>query len=366
MTSPRVAFFVSSHGFGHAARACGLIEELQLRTKGNLAIEIHSGAPEWFFRESLGRLHFDLFAEAVDAGLVQRNAMEVDTGASMATIADTYPLDTKRVERTARGLRERRVGLMVADIAPLGIAAARQAGIPAALVENFTWDWIYARLDLPRRPLAPLLQTLREQFDAVDLRIQTEPAVAPVPGAAKVGAIARRPRTGREVTRERLGIGPREAMVLLSMGGVPWSYSGAGRAFPAGVRPVVVGEGEPDTGTQVIRLAHHSAHHHPDLVAAADVVVGKLGYSTVAEVWQAGGRLVWVDRPDWPEQEALAAHVESVLPSRRIDAPGIASGAWLSAALELLEGSDPGSPYRDGRPRAAELLLTRLAGEGIP
>ncbi len=38
----------------------------------------------------------------------------------------------------------------------------------------------------------------------------------------------------------------------------------------------------------LILLAHHSEFYHPDLVEAANAVIGKLGYSTLAETYLAG------------------------------------------------------------------------------
>ena len=57
----------------------------------------------------------------------------------------------------------------------------------------------------------------------------------------------------------------------------------------------------------IIRLPAQSAFYHPDLIHAADVVVGKLGYSTLAEVWAAGVPFGYVVRPQFPESGPLEA-----------------------------------------------------------
>ena len=49
-----------------------------------------------------------------------------------------------RVDAEAAFLRDERVDLVVADIPPLGLAAARRAGVPGIGVSNFTWDWIFS------------------------------------------------------------------------------------------------------------------------------------------------------------------------------------------------------------------------------
>ena len=48
-----VAFFVSSHGFGHAARASAVAEAL-LAIRPQTSFAFYSEAPAWFFEDSLG------------------------------------------------------------------------------------------------------------------------------------------------------------------------------------------------------------------------------------------------------------------------------------------------------------------------
>lgn len=43
----------------------------------------------------------------------------------------------------------------------------------------------------------------------------------------------------------------------------------------------------------------------PDLISAADAVLGKLGYGFVSECITAGTALVYVPRVDWPEEQYL-------------------------------------------------------------
>ena len=52
-------------------------------------------------------------------------------------------------------------------------------------------------------------------------------------------------------------------------------------------------------------MPHHSAFYHPDLVNASDAVVGKLGYSTVAEAALAGVSYAYVPRNQFRETESF-------------------------------------------------------------
>ncbi len=83
MRRRKIAFFVSAHGFGHAARACALIEELAARSC--LEFHLFSAAPRWFFDESLD-LPFVIHGEDVDVGLAMRTSIEPDLGATLAAL----------------------------------------------------------------------------------------------------------------------------------------------------------------------------------------------------------------------------------------------------------------------------------------
>jgi predicted glycosyltransferase len=125
-------YCISSHGFGHAARACAVIEALWERAP-ELRCEIVSGVPGWFFEHSLGRpVPHDPMV--IDFGLVQSDALREDTEATVRTLRDWLPFTEERLGPLVRRIEAPSVGAVVCDIAPLGIAAAERAGKPTVLV----------------------------------------------------------------------------------------------------------------------------------------------------------------------------------------------------------------------------------------
>jgi len=64
-------------------------------------------------------------------------------------------------------------------------------------------------------------------------------------------------------------------------------------------------------------LPHRSGFFHPDLVHASDGVIGKVGYSTLAEVFQAGVPFGYIARPDFRESPCLASFIEEKMPGTR-------------------------------------------------
>ena len=208
------------------------------------------------------------------------------------------------------------VELVLCDISPLGLEIARLAGLPSVLLENFTWDWIYEPLVALEARFGDWVPFLRERFALADLHLQLEPVCAPVAGAVAVPPVSRAARQSAAEVRERLAVPEGHAFVLVSLGGVAHRLEGlAPLASCGGATFVLPGASEREETIGNLRLLpHHSPIHHPDLVAAADLVVGKLGYSTVAECVAAGARMLYVPRPDFRESAVLERYVGDRLP----------------------------------------------------
>ena len=150
------------------------------------------------------------------------------------------------------------------------------------------------------------------------------------------------------------------------MGGSAWDFEGADLLKRAAEVTFVVFAGTPaiERRENVILLPVHSPVFVPDLIAASDVIVGKLGYSTVAEAWSTGCRYMFVPRPAFPESPYLATFVREHLPSRELELAAFESGAWIDLLEPLLArapaaGSDR---QRSGPHRERARATTRLDG----
>lgn len=355
-----VACFVTPHGFGHAARAAAVLAALRERVPG-LAVHLFTTVPRWFFRDSLGP-GFSLHRLETDVGLVQRDPLSEDLPATVARLRALYPPRPALLERLARTLRRTGCRLVLCDIAPLGIAAARAAGLPSVLIENFTWDWIY-RGYVRREPrLAHFAALLGDCARGADLHLQASPVCRPSPGALQVGPVARRARVNRAATRSALGVHARRPLVLVTMGGVPHGgfATEALRRLPE-IEFVLAG-GAPARKRlgNALLLPHRSGLHHPDLVAAADAVVGKIGYSTLAEVSRAGVPYGFVPRAGFRESAVLARWLIERGRGLRIAPAAFASGAWVRFVPDLLALGRTRERFTDGASEAAAAILDRV------
>ncbi|KAI9596588.1 hypothetical protein BDF19DRAFT_437956 [Syncephalis fuscata] len=148
-----IAFYVSSHGFGHATRAAHLVLQLLSLDHQQVAkVTVCTKAPEFLFSD-LSVFPENRYAyreREVDAGVVQLNGYTIDALATLAAVeAFQGANDTKAaawIDAETIWLREEKVNLILLDAPYLPCEAAHQADIPSFIISNFTFDTIYSHI----------------------------------------------------------------------------------------------------------------------------------------------------------------------------------------------------------------------------
>ena len=79
----RIAYFITPHGYGHAARASAVMSAIH-RLDKNTTFDIFTTIPEWFFKDSLQGSPFSYHPWMVDVGFIQTSPLSIDL---MATIS---------------------------------------------------------------------------------------------------------------------------------------------------------------------------------------------------------------------------------------------------------------------------------------
>jgi hypothetical protein len=332
-----LAYFVTPHGYGHAARAAAIMASI---TEINPAFhfEIFTQVPEWFFAASRpgSYTYHDCIS---DVGLSQKTPLTEDLELTIQRLSALLPFRPDNLSALKKEIQRTDCRLVVCDIAPLGIAAARAAALPSVLIENFTWDWIYqGYVDEEPRFLQPI-QYLHEVFSTANYHIQTEPVCTPSPAShLTTHPVGRKPRTPAAVIRRQLEISPTAKVVLISMGGIEGQYPFVKILldFPE-TNFIIPGGGQSmRIKKNLVFLPHHSNFYHPDLMGASDMVIGKAGYSTISEAYWAGIPFAYVARQRFPESPVMANFIQSSLGGFEISPEDFQAGIWIERLPEWL------------------------------
>jgi len=282
-----------------------------------------------------------------DTGVVQIDSLRLEAGETIRRASAFMETLPARVAAEVEFLRAHEATLVVADLPPLGIAAAHAAGLPAIAYGNFTWDWIYANYEGG----ADLARQIGEIYSRTTLALrlpmwggfQTMTQVRDLP------FVARHSHRDPEDTRRALGIPLNQRVVLVSFGG--YGLQGATRPAAPGYR--VLWPGDVDESAMYDR-----GYRYEDLVRAVDVVVTKPGYGIISECIANDTALLYTSRGEFREYPVLVEAMPRYLRCAYIDQEELLSGNWQPHLDRLLAQATPSvKPATNGAEVAAGILF---------
>lgn len=356
-----LASFVSPHGFGHAARTSAILRACA-ENNPDFQVQIFTRVPRWFFDESIEGL-FDYHETHCDVGFVQRSALEFDFPGTLQALTAFIPFERRLIADLAGRIVRAGCSAVLCDISPLGIAVAHAARLPSILIENFTWDWLYEPLQAEFPAIERYRALLRQTFAGATHHIQTLPICVPSERAHLVSPpVARSPRRKRAEVRRQLGVQSDQRMILITMGGVrqPMPFLSQLKKL-SHVTFLITGSVQDHWHDNLIQIAQDTRVYVPDLLHAADAVIAKLGYGTVAEVWTLGKPMAYVAR-NFRESASLKDFVDREIPSFEITADSFHRGDWIDRIGELLSLAAPEGERRSGAAAIADYIGRVLAG----
>lgn len=122
------------------------------------------------------------------------------------------------------------------------------------------------------------------------------------------------------------------------MGGTPFQYAGSNTLSDYEDLFFLL----PNSGDvlrregNLVHIPYNSPIFHPDLVNASDIVISKVGYSTLAEVYRAGTPMGYIPRPNFCESDALIPFIQNHMSGLAISNTDFESGEWLKIIPNLL------------------------------
>ena len=346
----RIAFFISPHGFGHAARAASIMEALTA-IESSIQFDIFTTVPDWFFAHSK-HLAFKYHRLLTDIGLVQKTPFEADLASTVQKLKNFLPFDRNHISALAKYLRQRNCEMVVCDISAMGIRVAQKASVPSILIENFTWDWLYQ--GYKHKGLNEFNAYLQSIFADATYHIQTEPICKSSASDFAAAPASRKIKIPFSKTRLRLGLSDSSKVVLITAGGVPKNYGFIDTLkLETDIHFILPGTAATETmQNNLILLPENSVYFHPDLINAADAVVGKVGYSTVAEIYQSRVPFGYVARPDSRESKPLVDFVENHMQGMAIAESDFQRGGFTDHIAKLLQMPRA----REKRPNGADQI----------
>ena len=329
---PLLRYYITGHGLGHASRSCQIIGALATRHPAIRCTVVSDAAP-WFLADNLPP-GVAVASRTLDVGVRQLDSLVMRPEATVQACRQLMAQAPGLIAEEADGLRRDGVALVVTDVAALPCAAAAAVGIPAVILSNFTWDWIYAEFLDACPELATIVDWQRDCYRHARLALRL-PFHGPMPvdQVIDLPMVARHSTTPAATVRNRLGLTDDRRLALLSFGGfglqdAPLDELAQLRDWVFLAEPVLAAD-----HAQLRPLPSGVAY--PDLVNAADAVITKPGYGIVAECLAHQTPVIYTSRGNFREQALLVAGLQRYGRAVAIDNQRLRSGD-LKAALERL------------------------------
>ena len=359
VASGKIAYFVSSHGFGHATRTAAIITEIHKQAP-QLHFIIISGMPANFWKVSLSpSLKFTCHSMKTDIGMIQKDSFKFDLSKTITSLKK-YLLKIKNKDFSLPALLEvENADHVISDISPIGLAFAKYNGIKSTLVENFTWDWIYQEYVNENKEFLSLSSKLHEVFASADSTIQVTPFCELKNFASQTKPVYRYARTESNITKRQLGLNPKQDFTLISTGGIGYDYKCLELLKKRDEVIVICRDQNKITRSEnLIYLPLKSDFYFPDLVKASSQVIGKVGYGTVVESWGNGKRFCGITRDKFRESDILKDFIIYKKMGQVISVDEFDSGEWIESffAKEAKENKIS-SPRQAGNKEVADLIL---------
>ncbi|CAN1816328.1 ARA1 [Linum perenne] len=304
------AYYVTGHGFGHATRVVEVVRNLILAGHD---VHVVTGAPDFVFTSEIESPRLFIRKVLLDCGAVQADALTVDRLASLEKYSETAVKPRESILATEiEWLNTIKADLVVSDVVPVACRAAADAGIRSVCVTNFSWDFIYAEYVMAAgNHHRSIVWQIAEDYSHCEFLIRL-PGYCPMPAfrdVIDVPLVVRRLHKSRREIRKELGIEEDVKLVILNFGGQPSGWKLKEEFLPHGWLCLVCGASESqELPPNFVKLAKDA--YTPDIMAACDCMLGKIGYGTVSEALAYKLPFVFVRRDYFNEEPFLRNMLE--------------------------------------------------------
>lgn len=301
-----IAFYISSHGYGHLTRCLAVIGHLLEKNEYRISIKCapeHVDFSKGYFaeigrsEECTERLVFDAMRTDIGTLLVP-GTLDIDIEGSLQQAQDFANDWESRLTREMLWYEEHGglPDVIYADIVPWALLFAKRHGIRSVLVSNFTW------LDTCRHFFTKELYAVYEKaFQCADLAICYElsmPSMTETFRTAETASFAMRCVNEDEVREIRKmwldGQNTASEVVYVSVGGLVHMNE---EIDVEGLPYLFVTSGAIRLRGSNVRLLPKDAHTQ-NYMAAADYCITKPGWSTTSEALLCKKPIAFIERPD--------------------------------------------------------------------
>ncbi len=328
----KVAIYISNHGYGHATRMQALAQEL---TRYGIFCHIRTNRPEFLF-ETLDDQFYQYGDVTLDEGMIHENWWTIDYPATREKLIRRYNDSEEIVASEVEFLTNENIDLVIGDIPPLAFEIAHRAKVFSIAISNFDWHYIYRKVFRNDPEIAAVLDRIEDMQRKADIAFRLpfsdDESLIGFRRVVEKGILARSlPKLREKFCREH-DIDPDDLIVRIAFGGEGGNPIDMDRLLHVPAVTVLTNDQHGEDHDNYRALSGEQAF--TEALGATDVIITKLGYSTLAELTQMGIFLIYSFREDYPENIVLKHGLDGYSRKIRVPLDRIGNADWRSLLEE--------------------------------
>lgn len=332
---------ITGHGLGHLSLSAPVLNKLFLELP-DLKLTLISAIPEKRLRERISA-PFDHLHSDLDFGMYNDSRLSVQKRATMDAYRQLHKNWPQRVQTYARQLDCLNCDLLFSNVSYLSLAAAKSIDLPCVALSPLNWADMYKYFCRHAEGYRSTHEEILSAYNAADVFLRPTPTM-PMPeltNTIRVGPIAAVGEDRRQLVCKQLRVKASTKLALVAIGGHVFTPS---VTWPRnqGIHWMVTGT----VGSDQANVSILDALDVPflDLLASCDVVISKPGYGIFTETTCAGKPVLFVRRPDWPEEIHLIKWLELHNRCKELSLINLQNGSFVEDIVDLLDGQQSPTP----------------------
>lgn len=331
-----IAYYISDHGYGHAARSIAIIRDL-IQKIPDFKIHVCCDYGLDFIKSSLKKYCEIVSYHRVcnDVGYVTDERLCVDEDRTKIFIEDWLKTWDVYLKQQTRFCEDQHIDGIISDIAPQPFIIGETLGIPSIGVSNFTWAEIYEHIDLPSSFIEPIKNAY--QSASLGLVLPLETHKLPFKKKKHIGLIYRSVTVDKAKIRSQLGIGPKKKIVYISLGYSPLLENQRRINIPDHVFDeyfIIVSSNNTLIKNPSFRIGADETESQ-NYIAAADIVISKFGYSTISEAVAYNVPMLLLKRNVIEDEQGVKQLLKEGV-AEAITLDDLYDGTWIEKVSKML------------------------------
>ena len=295
-----------------------------------------------------------LIKQQVDAGCTQDDFVGINPGEAFANLRHFYQTRQERLSSEIQWLENHQIELVVSDVPSLPLQAAKLCGVPAVLIANFTWHDIYSGFPGAEEQ-APLLDILKHEYAAATLHILPQCHIEPATDSPQqeVGFISPKGSDIRHQLEESIDLKNR-TLVFIYLGVLDSSSINWKRLEEIEDCAFITRDPLPTDVNNLFVL--NDRFTFIDLIASADIVLTKAGYSTLARAFNHGKPILSCSREGFAEYSAVRKFMEDRQVGLIIPPKKFFGGDWGESIRQASQLTVAGKVKLDGAMEVRKII----------